>query len=76
MPIYGVSTRALKDFLTTEREQLRKFTKIPSVEFRMWEIDIDPEERKQNSEGKPQESSDEFDDVENGYYDDFVIIER
>ena len=71
-----MSTRVLKDFLTTEREQMRKFTKIPSVEFRMWEIDIDKEERKQHSESKPQDLSDEFDDVENGFYDDFVIIER
>lgn len=43
--IFGVSTRSLKDFLTTERDQLRQITKVPTDEFRMWELDLDKEDK-------------------------------
>lgn len=46
LPIFGVSTRNLKDFVTSERDMLRQITKIPGYEFRQWELDIDKEERK------------------------------
>jgi len=48
LPIFGVSTRNLKDFLATENEKSRGFQKIPTIEFRMWEIDIDREEKKKS----------------------------
>ena len=57
LPVYGVSTRSLRDFLTSERDQLRRITKIPSDEFRMWELDLDGEERRQVQETKQQETS-------------------
>lgn len=43
--LYGVSTRSLKDFLTSERDQLRQITKMPSMEYRLWEADLVKEER-------------------------------
>jgi len=30
LPIYGVSTRILKDFLTSEKDQLRQITRMPT----------------------------------------------
>lgn len=41
LPIYGVSTRNLKDFVASLNEKSRGFHKMPTVEFRMWEADID-----------------------------------
>ena len=40
LPIYGVSTKSLKDFLTTDKDLLRGASKIPSNDFRMWELDM------------------------------------
>jgi len=75
LPILGVSTRSLKDFVTTQRDQLRQITKVPTEEFRMWEVDLMKEERKRQSEGK--EAADiEFDELGGDLYDDFVIVER
>jgi hypothetical protein len=37
LKIFGVSTKYLKDFVTSERDQLRKITRMPSSEYRMWE---------------------------------------
>ena len=73
-----MSTRNLKDFLTTEKDQERKFTKIPLPEFRMWELDLDKEERKLDSakEGKDEKDKLDFDDLEDDFVDDFVIIDR
>jgi hypothetical protein len=31
--------------VTSEKDMLRDLTKIPGVEFRMWELDLDREER-------------------------------
>jgi hypothetical protein len=44
LPIYGVSTKNLEDFLTSEKDIMRNFSKIPPIEFRMWELDIDKSE--------------------------------
>ena len=49
LPIYGISTKNLKDFVATENEKSRGFNKIPTIEFRMWEADIDKEERKKEA---------------------------
>ena len=57
LPIFGVSTRNLRDFVTSERDQLRQITKIPTEEFRMWEIDLKQEEKK-NKGGDKASSSD------------------
>lgn len=46
LKIFGVSTRYLKDFVTSERDQLRKISRMPSYEYRLWEEDIVKEERK------------------------------
>lgn len=40
LPIFGISTKYLKDFTTSERDFLRKITRIPNDEYRMWEEDI------------------------------------
>lgn len=48
---------------------------MPTAEFRMWEVDLVPEQRPSLS-GKPDQNTD-FDDIAGGdLYDDFVIIER
>jgi hypothetical protein len=44
LPVYGVSTRNLSDFSTTEKDIMRDFSKVPSKEFRMWELDLDQSE--------------------------------
>ena len=73
LPVYGVSSKSLKDFLTSEKDQLRHITRMPSMEFRMWEIDLVPEKRPTKVEvGGDQE----FDDITGDLYDDFVLIER
>jgi len=68
-----VSAKSLKDFLTTDKDQLRHIPRMPSELFRMWEIDLVPEKRP--SKGEKGEELD-FDDVGGDFYDDFVIIER
>lgn len=40
LPIFGISTKYLKEYVTSERDVLRKISRIPSDEFRMWEEDI------------------------------------
>lgn len=69
LPIYGVSTRILKDFLTSERDQLRQITKMPGQEYRLWEIDVVKEERKSGANSLDFDHNDDF-------YDDFVIVDR
>lgn len=69
MPIYGVSTRTLKDFVTSERDILRQITKIPSRDYRLWKVDLKKEERKD-----PEEDELDFENAED--FDDFVIVER
>jgi hypothetical protein len=32
--IYGISTKFLKEYITSERDMLRKITRIPTDEFR------------------------------------------
>ena len=70
--MYGVSTKSLKDFLTSEREQLRQITKMPSNEFRLWEVDIVPEERKSIAGDGSSESV----EIDDDFFDDFVIVEK
>ena len=45
LPIYGVSSKSLKDYLTTEKDLMRGITRAPSVKFRMWEHDIKPTDK-------------------------------
>ena len=71
LPVYGVSTKNLADFLTSEKDIMRNYSKIPPVEFRMWELDIDKSEHSQLESGQG-----DFDDLEGDFYDDFVIVER
>ena len=71
MPVYGVSTRTLKDFVTSEREILRQITKIPSKDFRLWEVDLKKEERKHDP---TEEDLLDFDNAED--FDDFVIVDK
>lgn len=43
----------------------------------MWEVDLDKEERKYAKKSEARVSNDnEFEDFDNEFYDDFVIIER
>lgn len=44
LKVFGVSTRYLKDFVTTERDLLRKITRMPNNEYRLWEENLLPEE--------------------------------
>jgi hypothetical protein len=83
LPIYGVSTKNLKDFVATQNEKSRGFQKIPTIEFRMWEADIDKEERKKEIHASSQSDSanggaglGDYDDLEQDFVDDFVIIDR
>lgn len=46
MPIFGISTKYLKDFASSERDFLRKITRMPGDEYRMWEEDLSREEEK------------------------------
>lgn len=71
--MFGVSTKSLKDFLTSERDQLRKISRMPNSEFRLWEENITKEERR--SPGGSIVAND-LDASEMDYYDDFVIVER
>ena len=48
LPIYGVTNKSLKDYLTTDKDLMRGQTKVP-VNFRIWERDIDPTESHLNS---------------------------
>jgi hypothetical protein len=48
---------------------------MPTEEFRMWEQDLDKEERK-NARLSNTQKDQEFDDFDDNFYDDFVIIER
>ncbi len=48
---------------------------MPTEEFRMWEQDLDKEERK-NARLSNAQKDQEFDDFDDNFYDDFVIIER
>ena len=50
---------------------------MPTEEFRMWEVDLDKEERKNARKSEAMVNKDnEFEDFDNEFYDDFVIIER
>lgn len=72
LKIYGLSTKSLKDYCTSERDQLRKISRMPTSEFRLWEEDIEKEERK--SPGGSIVLPEDEDDT--GFYDDFVIVEK
>lgn len=74
LPIFGISTKSLKDFQTSERDWLRKITRMPHHEYRMWEEDIIKEERPASSGNGGGDGLDFEDSL--GGYDDFVIIER
>ena len=69
----GVSTRYLKDFVTTERDILRKITRMPNNTFRLWEENLLPEEGEGSSAGSVQQADIEEDEE---FYEDFVIIEK
>ena len=69
-----MSAKSLKDFLTTDKDQLRHIPRMPSEMFRMWEIDLVPEKRP--SKGQKGEYVVDFEDDTGDFYDNFVIIER
>jgi hypothetical protein len=46
LPIYGVSSKSLRDYLTTDKDLMRGITRVPTIKFRMWEQDINPADRK------------------------------
>jgi len=73
LKIFGLSTKSLKDYVTSERDQLRKISRMPTYEFRLWEEDIEREERKSpgGSIVLPEDDADA-----EGFYDDFVIVEK
>ena len=73
MPIYGMSTKYLRDFVTSEREYLRKITRMPNNEYRMWEEDQNKEESKQMNASH---SMDEVYIDEDDIFNEFVIIDR
>jgi hypothetical protein len=69
--IFGIATKSLKDYITSERDQLRKISRMPTNEFRLWEEDIEHEER--NTPGGSIVIPE--DDIYNDF-DDFVIIDK
>jgi hypothetical protein len=44
LPIFGISTKYLKEYVTSDRDYLRKISRIPSEEYRIWEEDLSPDE--------------------------------
>lgn len=70
LKIYGVSTRSLKDFLSSERDVLRGVTRIPTSDYRMWKENMVEEE-------KDEQSSKDFDNFDDEDFENqFVIIEK
>ena len=45
LPIYGVSSKSLKDYLTSEKDLMRGMSRTPSVKFRLWDHDIKPTDK-------------------------------
>ena len=45
LPIYGVSSKSLRDYLTSDKDLMRGISRVPSVKFRMWEHDIKPTDK-------------------------------
>lgn len=45
LKIFGVATKTLKDFVTSERDKLRRLSRLPNNDYRMWEEDIVKEQR-------------------------------
>lgn len=39
LKIFGISTKILKDYVTSERDYLRGISRMPGPEFRLWEED-------------------------------------
>jgi len=40
LPVYGVSSKSLKDYTTTDKDLMRGISRVPTIKFRMWEHDI------------------------------------
>lgn len=66
----GVSTKSLKEFVTSERDILRLMTRMPPKEFRLWEENIVQEE------GEELEKSSIENENDAEFYDGFVIVEK
>lgn len=62
--------------MTTERDLLRKITRMPTTEFRLWEEDIIPEEGHEKKNASIKSSQLQESELADDYYDDFVIVER
>lgn len=67
----GVSTRYLKDFVTSERDILRKITRMPNNMFRLWEENVLPEEDEQSSI-----NNQDIEEEDEEFYEDFVIVSK
>jgi hypothetical protein len=78
LPIFGISTKYLKEYVTSERDILRKITRIPGDEFRLWEEDISPEEHSSISHNKTVNSTlhDDYQFDDDNLFNEFVIVER
>jgi hypothetical protein len=47
LSIFGIATKYLKEYISTERDYLRKIVRMPGIEFRCWEEDISEDEYNQ-----------------------------
>ena len=65
--VYGISTRYLKDFTTSERDILRGITRMPSADYRLTAENVVHEDTDES------ETVDEFDDDD---FQDFVIVDK
>lgn len=73
-----MASKSLKDFVTSEKDQLRRISHIPNNDFRMWEEDIVKEQRTSagGSEMQDDFGKSQNDPLEVEMFDDFVLIER
>jgi hypothetical protein len=40
LPVYGVSSKSLKNYITSDKDLMRGISRVPTIKFRMWEHDI------------------------------------
>ncbi len=40
-----MSSKSLKDYLTSEKDLMRGMTKVPSIKYRLWEQDVTPTDK-------------------------------
>ncbi len=69
LKIFGISTRYLKDFATSERDILRGITRMPSAEYRLTVENVVYEEPDESMKDSVLEDQDDD-------FEDFVIVDR